>query len=360
MAALQILSAYEQVAAHLRRELTLGAWTGGMPGEHRLVAELGVSHNTVKAALRQLEHEGLLIRQGVGRQRRIAPKVAAAPARTLKIGILCYVAAEAEEPYFRELITQLQAAGFQVEVARKTQMEMRLKLERIKTCVAQHPVDAWVVIAGPKDVLAWFAMQPKPVFAIFGRHMNLPIAATSPNKSGALKELVERLIALGHTRIVLLAHQERRHPAPGILERLALDTMEAHGIRTGRYNLPDWDESKEGLRRLLDVLFRHTPPTALLVDDTNLLFLPTLQHLAGMGLSAPDKISLAAMDKVTGTAWCQPAITHIAWEGRPIAKRVIDWARNISQGKEDRRRSPVKARLVLGGTIGPVRGVNKP
>lgn len=360
MAALQILSASEQVAAHLRRELALGAWPEVMPGEHRLVAELGVSHNTVKAALRQLEQEGLLVRQGVGRQRRIAPKVETAPARALKIGILRYVATEADEPYFREVIAQLQAAGFQVGVASKTQMEMRLKIERIKTCVAQHPVDAWVVIAGPRDVLAWFATQPKPVFAIFGRHINLPIAATSPNKADALKELVERLIALGHTRIVLLAHKERRHPAPGFLERLVLETMEAHGILTGRYNLPDWDESKEGLHRLLDTLFRRSPPTALLVDDTNLLFLPTLQHLAGMGLTAPAKISLAAMDKVTGTAWCQPAFTHITWEGRSIAKRVTDWARNLSQGKKDRRKSPVKARLVLGGTIGPVRSVNEP
>ena len=45
---------------------------GTMPGVNPLVAELGVNHKTVKAALRMLEDEGLLVNQGRGVQRCIA------------------------------------------------------------------------------------------------------------------------------------------------------------------------------------------------------------------------------------------------------------------------------------------------
>ena len=46
---LQILSASEQVAAHLLRELQSGRWTDTMPGELSLVVELG-SHGTMNLA----------------------------------------------------------------------------------------------------------------------------------------------------------------------------------------------------------------------------------------------------------------------------------------------------------------------
>jgi DNA-binding transcriptional MocR family regulator len=66
------LSTAEQVAEHLRAELLRGGVSGTMPGVHPLAAELGVNHKTVKAALRMLEDEGLLVNQGRGVQRCIA------------------------------------------------------------------------------------------------------------------------------------------------------------------------------------------------------------------------------------------------------------------------------------------------
>ncbi|MFK7910825.1 MAG: GntR family transcriptional regulator, partial [Akkermansiaceae bacterium] len=65
------LTASEQLAAHLKKELSRGAWTGFMPGEERLLAQFGVGQGTVRAALRQLENEGLLVAEGQGRRRKI-------------------------------------------------------------------------------------------------------------------------------------------------------------------------------------------------------------------------------------------------------------------------------------------------
>ena len=79
-----------------------------------------------------------------------------------------------------------------------------------------------------------------------------------------------------------------------------------------------------------------------------------MQHLARLGFLPPEQVSLACMDGDSSFEWCLPPITHIAWDSRPLVKRVIQWADNISRGKEDRRKSTRNARLVLGGTIGPV------
>ena len=62
-----ILSASEQVAEYLRDGLLRGAWSGEMPGTPQLAAELGIDRKTITAALGQLEEEGLLVAQGMGK-----------------------------------------------------------------------------------------------------------------------------------------------------------------------------------------------------------------------------------------------------------------------------------------------------
>ena len=69
--ALLLLSHAEQVAAHLRTEISRGRWRHILPGIQRLGIELGVNHNTMEAALRLLEAEGVLASQGHGRPRRV-------------------------------------------------------------------------------------------------------------------------------------------------------------------------------------------------------------------------------------------------------------------------------------------------
>ena len=80
-----------------------------------------------------------------------------------------------------------------------------------------------------------------------------------------------------------------------------------------------------------------------------------LQHLSRLGITAPDDVSLACTDQSEFFEWCDPGIAHITWESRPVINRVVKWADNISRGKDDRRRSAGKVRLIQGGTIGPAR-----
>jgi DNA-binding GntR family transcriptional regulator len=89
MSSLQILSASEQVADYLRAELLSGRWTDTMPGGDRLVAQLGIGKETVRAALSQLENEGLLIPQG-RRKRRLIVLPEKQIHRQLRVRILLY------------------------------------------------------------------------------------------------------------------------------------------------------------------------------------------------------------------------------------------------------------------------------
>jgi DNA-binding transcriptional regulator YhcF (GntR family) len=345
-------SVTEQVTQAIREGVEQGRWRDTMPGRNRLAEELGVNHKTVGVALRILDEEGILQCQGPGRERRITSKIRAAPV-ALRVMVLSYDKNDQKTARLLDLIHRLRTAGHMAEFAPKTLCDLGMDLPRVTRFVGKTKADAWVVVAGTKDVLDWFSTQPVPAFALFGRMMHVKMACAAPTKGEAMMELVDRLVEFGHRRIVLLAHDDRRKPGPGDLERKFLARLETHGIQSSAYNLPDWDDDPDGLRRKLDSLFRHSPPTALIIDD-EMIFLSVIQQLARMGIVAPDRVSLACTDPSPTFEWCRPQITHITWNHTVVVNRVVNWTNQLSLGKDDRRMFLTQAELVIGGTIGPV------
>lgn len=324
-----------------------------MPGVARLVRELGVGTKTVVAALNILKREGLLEGQGERRQSRIAA-TEGVPQPVMRIAFLAYEAADLGTPYQLDLLHKLRAAGHEPAFVSRTQESLGRDLRRVSAYVEGIKADAWVVVAGSLEILRWFEARPVPAFALFGRRRELNLAGGGPDKVPAMREAVGRLRALGHRRIVLLAREERRKPKPGALERAFLDELAAQGITAGAYNLPDWEESHEGLQRVLDSLFGYTPPTALIFEEAPLLT-ATLQYCTMRGIRVPQDLSMVCCDFDPHFAWCQPAISHIQWDPRPVVSRIVRWAGRVARGIDDRRHTETRARFIEGGTIGPAR-----
>ena len=306
---------------------------------------------TVEAALTHLENEGILIPQGVGRRRLIKlPNSMSTP--SLRIGILLYSPEDSKIYYNVDLQYRLLNAGHAASFASKTLVDLGMDTRKVARFVENSPADAWVVSSGSREVLEWFAEHHLPTFALAGRRHGVRIASISPRKAPAMRVLVRRLVELGHRRIVMLAHEVRRKPLPGLFERLFLEELAAHDIQTGAFNLPDWTDTAEGLQKLLDSLFQHTAPTALIIEEAY-TFIAVQHYLAKRGILAPRDVSLICDDPDPAFAWCRPKIAHIYWDGAQIARRAVRWADNVARGKEDRRRSFLKATLFEGGTIGP-------
>jgi DNA-binding LacI/PurR family transcriptional regulator len=213
--------------------------------------------------------------------------------------------------------------------------------------------DAWVIRAGPRPVLEWFAARPVPAFALFGRQTSLPIASLATLKSPAIVEALRRLVDLGHHRIVMLVREERRKPTPGLFERRFLEELERLGIKVGPYNLPDWKNDRRSYHRCLDSLFHHTPPTALFLSESALYF-ATLQYLACRGLAAPRDVSLICLDDHPAFEWFEPEPSYIHTDTKRFVPRVVKWAENVANGREDRHETLIRGEFVEGGTIGPV------
>lgn len=344
----------DQVAAHLRAELCRGRWIAEMPGRHEVAAELGVSPQTAQAALALLEREGLLVSQGSGRPRRIEPqKVAATGRPVLRVAILVAAAADRRTDYMVDLKHELIGAGHAAFFTPWFIPDYGMNVRSITSYFRRTEADAWIVAAGARPLLEWFVKREVPAFAVFGRLTGLPLAGAITDKRSAIAKATRQLIELGHRRIVFLTRRALRIPQQAPILQVFLDELEAHGISTGPYNLPDWEEDLDGFHRLLNNLFQHTAPTALIVDES-IFFVATMLFLQSRRLQVPEDVSLICTDSDPHFTWCRPSVAHIQWETAPVVRRALRWADNVARGKKDTRQKVVNAEFFEGGTIGPV------
>lgn len=346
-------SAVIQLAAYLRGELADGRWTGQMPGVIRLATELGTARNTVEGALKKLEQDGYLLPQGQGKGRVIREDTVYIRNK-MRVAILRHEPLADIDGQLLELQHQLQEEGYGAVLAEKSLVDLHFDLGRLENLVQRTNAAAWVVAGGPLEILEWFQARNIPVYALFGRRRELSISGGGPDKSEAYRQVVRKLVALGHRRIVLLALTSRRQPKPGLPERAFLAELEAHGIATGPYNLPEWDESAEDLQRVLDASLHITPPTAFLVDESY-LFHAAKYHLSARGIRIPQDVSMICTDPDRTFAWCRPSIAHIRWDSRPLLRHILRWVDQVKQGKDERKQIHIPAEFIMGGTV---EGVN--
>ncbi len=346
----------ELTAVHLREGLRMGRWSGTLPGAARLARELDVAPATIRAALHLLEAQGLITARGLGRSRVIlATSADRALATPLRVAILRHDARLTDDnpkasAVLAEIMHLLEAAGHVVFMFNKSQVDLRHDVPRIVREMSKTPADAWIVEAGSRALLEWCAGQQTPCLALYGRTGGLPIARSGPDKAPAYRAATRRLLELGHRRIVIVA---RHLPVPSAPERAFLEELAAHGVVTGDYNLPDWEVTPEGFSQLLERLFRHSPPTALIVDEVP-RYIAAAEFLARRGIMVPEQVSLVSTDDDASLAWCHPSIARMRWDPKPVVRRVVRWVDAVRKGKADRKIINFPAEFVPGGSIGPV------
>lgn len=351
---IKLLTHPEQVAEAIRSEILAGKWSGTLPGIVALEKEFKVNRNTIQKALKILEGKKLLVARGQGSSRQIATLTDYTP-RTLRVGMLLYEAMDSfKVGWIADFMHHLGEAGHSVIVVPESLSSMKMDVRRVARAVAKCDVDAWLVVAASGKVLRWFIGQPTPVISVCGSSSGLPIASISLDYINVYKELLEKLISLGHQRIVSLSREnkpteiEMQLARPGIIAQ----TLIAHGLSISAYNWPCFENDPAKLHRCLDRLFRGTPPSAFIVDEP---FLATVvyHHLLQRGLKVPGDVSLFCSEPAITLGWGQTVISHLNWSDKAIVRPALRWINNVALGRADLSHSLIKTDYVEGDTIGP-------
>jgi DNA-binding LacI/PurR family transcriptional regulator len=349
----------EVTADFVREGLETGRWNGRMPGVLKLAGLCGVSRQTMRAAMRILEVEGVIASAGVGRRRTVTGRSAVSASRTLRIGVLLREPLATEDPdqqtLFLELRRAIETAGHECQIAARSQNELGDNLGRIQRHMDEIRVDGWVVHAGSRELLEWGIASGVPMLALGGHARSLPMASTGADSIEAYRAAVRHLVGLGHHRIVLLAPHQFRHPEEMQVLKEYKAELEAQGIAPSSYHVPDWEETPEGLERELTSLFRITPPTALVVLKTKWA-VGVLSFLARRRLRVPEDVSLVSWGHNSELAWHRPAMAHFASDQELMVRRILRWIRGLAKGRPDHEFQPIPLTFVAAGTTGPAKG----
>jgi DNA-binding LacI/PurR family transcriptional regulator len=342
---------------HLREGFRSGHWRGILPGVRVLARELNVSKDTMEIALHRLEVEGSIKPGGPGRSREVViPRDAKSNARVLRVGILLANPLEEYNPNAQQVMLGLsrgiEHAGHICFFARKSMRELGDKVSRIAKMVEAAKADAWVVHGAPRNVLDWFSACPTPVFLIGGVSDGLGLASSHTDLSDALFAAVSELTTLGHRLIVMISPETWRIPQPSKSAQAFMDAMKKCGHNPTSFNLPAFDDTPEGLERLLHSIFLITPPTALLFVEPE-SYIAALGFLGSRGLRIPQDISVLSMISSPIFRLMPKRPAHFKWPVEQHVRRVVRWVVAVANGAEDHDQIKFSATFNLGGTIGP-------
>ncbi|WP_035615402.1 substrate-binding domain-containing protein [Haloferula sp. BvORR071] len=357
-------SVAEQIVDHLREGFRNGHWRGQLPGVRSLVRELGVSKDSVEAALRLLEAEGSLQSAGPGRRKEIVlSRDAPGEFRSLRIGVLFSDPLRQINLYAQqvmlEVIRRIENAGHTCVTAERSLGELGSKLPRIVRMIESAKADAWVAYSAPREVLEWFVTRSIPVVAVGGGYSGLPVASSASQLDEAIHDSVRVLSDLGHRRIVAISPDSWRLPAPSLTGQSFLSALAACGHSPTSYNLPAWDQTPEGLEKLLESLFLITPPTALIfVNPAS--YVAALDFFGRKGIRVPRDVSVISM--TTGPMFSllphRPA--HFEWPVEEHVRRVNRWVKCLAKGRTDLAQVIFSATFELAETIAAVKGRKTP
>lgn len=209
----QRVSLISQTAASIRAHLRAGHWAERLPAERPLCRHLQVSRPTLRAALRELEREGII---GLtGRTRRlIGPRRGHTPPRSSSrlVTLLAPLPLQSMPPATLFMLDTLRdhlagvghAVQFLVDPACFSPKPARA-LEKL---VQNNPATIWVAWGSKEPMQRWFLGRHLPLLVIGSCGPGIPLPSVDVDFRATCRHAGDVLLRRGHTRLALVLQED--------------------------------------------------------------------------------------------------------------------------------------------------------
>ena len=308
-----------RVTDHLRNEIISGQRRGELSGIRLLMKEFRVSKSTMMFALRGLEESGFLHPAEPGRARKILPVKgqgtivsANRPSRVIMI------THRPKDRLYKTDLDMLTNIKKKIIHARRSfecvsfpQILQASGVDGLNELLFRHPADLYLVVRAHQQCATWLAQSSVPVIFLGGDLTQ----ECQPRVSYQLEEMVspviEKLVQLGHHRIVYMQPEEYFSESPEtssqsqIIQKLLME----NGVAASPFHCPQWGTSRddfwENLKR-----YKLTPPTALILSEPWMITL-CFSFFIRYGFRYPEDISLVCLERSPLFADCYPEISCV-------------------------------------------------
>lgn len=317
------VSLVRDVAKALRQTILAGEWEHHIPSERQLCEQLHVSRETLRAALRELEEQGLVQRNARHRRKVLRPEGAASP-HLAKVVILSPAPMEQWESRIILRIDRLR----QYLVSTNTELIVRhgarffsaTRHHALEALVKEENASCWVLAGSTPEVQRWFADNKLPAIVMGPCFEDIAINSLDLDFRSLCRHAAGTLIGLGHERISLIV---RDHESAGDHNsRVGFYEAFQKGKNTLEPLLLRYDGTILSLQRNLDRQFLSAHPPTALIGPARQIHTAVL-HLAQRRIIASQNYAFISRDDDPILDSMIPSVARYCYNQTNVAHRLF-------------------------------------
>ncbi len=336
-------SLVERVGDTLITEIADGHWEEWLPQERSLALNLGVSRNTLRAALSRLRKLGLVepIRgEGyrlVGRAIRELKSKSENLTKSNTVVLLAPEPLDKLRPSLGLLIAELRGillkAGLSLEFHNGKHYYRSGSPQLLTKLVSQHPAVCWILIRASERVQRWFSEQKIACLLSGSAYPGLLLPSVDVDWHAVGAHAAGRFLGLGHRRLLLVLEDA----AAGLSAcesgfREMVERTPGATITTLHHS-SNIEELRQLLIRQMRLKLR---PTGILVASSY-YYLTVSGTLQQLGLRVPGDVSLICTNADHFLPYMVPEACHYDFRYQIFARKLAQKVSKIVHGQTHAR-----------------------
>ncbi len=324
-----------QTADFLEQEIHKERWSRTIPGERSLCSLLGISRPTLKLALEILTRREILLAPEQGKSRSIDPKLPAQNSSEKHLFILNFHHRKNYDPPGKNVIDNLSQRlyqkGWSIETTHCEINNTSELIERLDLLKTGRSRARWLLISPQPDAVKWAEQNKVRSVAMGGAVLQSTFPSIGTPIKQLTKQACQRLLSLGHTRIITLIPNNRSSLINDLSINIGSVFKTFGAIFSQNYSLPELAPGVTELWDQLEKSFKITPPTALIVDGFH-EYSTVLSFCLEKGLRIPQDLSVIILSHNHDDLQLRPKPAHFLVPVEKMVNQLARWIEDYPTG----------------------------
>lgn len=316
-----------QTAGFLQAQIERGEWREWLPSERALCELLQVSRNTLRAALGQLQKQGVVRPVHGSGNRIVATRAAGAERRVSQdVALLTPEPIERLRPmqslWIDDMRALLSERGMRLRIFHGPQFYAGNPGPALQKLVTRNPHGCWILMLASEPLQRWFSKNEVPCVVAGSTFAGLELPFRDLDHRAACRHAAGVLLGLGHRRLAMLMV---KNPRAGDLESEAgfVEAVKQSGHAGVDVRVIHHDETVAGVALAVRRLLKLTPrPTGVMVVNPY-HYLAVTSRLAEGGVRVPQEMSILSRDDDPFLAYVSPVPARYAVNPHVMAKALL-------------------------------------